>query len=96
MKAFFVAQLNVKDPELFKTYAEGAAASMKPFGGQVVIKGKLSQQLAGESMFENIAVVSFPNKESLDSWFSSDAYQKLIPLRDEASDMLLLSFDVFL
>ena len=93
MTAFFVAQLNVKDAEKFQIYAQGAAASMQYFGGQIVIKGKLSRNLAGETAYQNVALVSFPNKASLDEWFESEAYQTLIPLRDEAADMLLLAYD---
>lgn len=94
MKAFFVAQINIKNPEKFQQYAQGAGASMQPYGGELVTKGKAARQLAGVSEYGNVAIVSFPNQESLESWFESDAYQNLISLRDEAADMLLTSYNV--
>lgn len=92
MKAFFVAQVTVKNTEKFQQYAKQAGASMEPFGGQVITKGKLSRSLAGDMAHENIAIVSFPDSAQLDAWFNSDAYQHLIPLRDEAADMILSSY----
>ena len=93
MNAFFIAQLNIKDPVKFQDYAKGAGESMQPFGGKVITKGKMSRQLAGKSDYQNVAIVGFPDKESLDGWFESEAYQKLIPLRDQAADILLVSYD---
>ncbi len=94
MKAFFVAHINVKNLEKFQQYAQGAGASMQPFGGQVVTKGKVAKQLAGVSDYASVAVVSFPDQENLDNWFASSEYQNLIPLRDEAADILLTSYNV--
>ncbi len=94
MKAFFIAKLNIKDIEKFQRYAQGASASMQPFGGEVLIKGKIANQLAGISVYQNTAVVSFPSQEKLDSWYSSDDYQALLPLRDEAADILITSYDI--
>lgn len=94
MSAFFIANVNVKDGEKFHQYAKAAGESMQPFDGQVVTKGKLSKSLAGEMKYENVAVVSFPNQEKLDAWFNSDVYQQIIPLRDEAADIVLTSYNV--
>jgi uncharacterized protein (DUF1330 family) len=93
MKAFFIAHVNITDPEKFQQYAKAAGKSMQPYNGQVVTKGKLVKQLAGEQVYENVSIVSFPDQESLDNWFHSDAYQALIPLRDKAADILLNSFN---
>ena len=36
----------------------------------------------------------FPDVESAKSWFTSEEYQAIIPLRDEASDMSLVLHEV--
>ncbi len=92
MSVFFVAHVSVKNPEKFQEYAAGAAASMAPFGGELLKRGAVYRELAGKQGYSNVAIVSFPDQKSLDSWFESDAYQALIPLRDEASEMLLTAF----
>ena len=94
MKAFFVAELTVKNPELFQEYAAAAGASMKPFGGEVLVKGGKFRQLAGNTTYNSVAIVSFPSQEKLNNWYDSSEYQDLIPLRDQAADMTLTAFQL--
>jgi len=37
-------------------------------------------------------VIRFPSPEAVQGWFSSAAYQALIPTRTEAADVTLLSY----
>ncbi len=92
MKAFFIANVNVRDAEKFQQYAKAAGESMQAFEGKVLTKGQKDKSLAGELNHKNVAVVAFPDIEKLNAWYNSDAYQNLIPLRDEAADMMLTSF----
>ena len=94
MTAFVVAQVNIKIPEKFQEYAQHAAESMKPFGGELVVRGKKTKHLAGETHFENTAVISFPDEASINGWYESESYQKIIPLRNEAAEITITSFNV--
>jgi uncharacterized protein (DUF1330 family) len=38
-------------------------------------------------------VIRFPGTDSVNQWFSSAAYQALIPLREQAADVVLVSYD---
>jgi uncharacterized protein (DUF1330 family) len=40
-----------------------------------------------------IVVIRFPNLAAANGWFMSDAYQALIPLREQAADVLLTSYE---
>lgn len=93
MSAFFVANVRVKNPEKFQRYAQAAGQSMQPFGGSVLIKGASRRTLAGPEGFPNLALVQFPDHDSLEAWYQSPEYQALVPLRDEAADMLITSYD---
>ena len=42
----------------------------------------------------NMAVIKFPDIAAAKSWYASDAYQQIIPLREEASDMSLVLHEV--
>lgn len=94
MKAFFIANMIVKNPEKFQTYVAKAGESMQPYGGKPITKGKVSACLAGEVDHDMVSIVSFPDQVSLDEWFDSETYQSLIPLRDEAVDLILTSYNV--
>lgn len=93
MSAFFVAQVRVKDPDKFRNYAQAAGKSMQPFGGSVLIKGASRRTLAGPQAFPNLALVQFPDHDSLEAWYQSAEYQSLLPLREEAADMVITSYE---
>ena len=38
-------------------------------------------------------VIKFPDQHTLHAWYTSQAYQELIPIRDQAADAVLLSYD---
>ena len=41
----------------------------------------------------DIVVIRFPNLVAADGWFKSEAYQALIPLREQAADVMLTSYE---
>ena len=82
MKAFLIAYVTVKDSEKMHTYTKAARESMQPYGGKVFTKGKQ----------QNMAVISFPDLDSLESWYQSDIYQEINPLRKEAADIIITSY----
>jgi len=92
MKAFLIAYITVKDSEKMNAYAKAAGESMQAYGGKVLTKGIAQQQLAGEHEPQNVAVICFPDIESLESWYNSEGYQKIIPLRKEAADIIITSY----
>jgi uncharacterized protein (DUF1330 family) len=38
-------------------------------------------------------VIRFPDRSALRGWFDSPAYQALIPLREQAADVVLLGYE---
>ena len=63
-------------------------------GGGILVRGRAESALAGNLDHEGVAVVRFPDMASLKRWFHSDAYQNIIALRDEASDMTIVTYEV--
>lgn len=92
MTAFFVATVKIKDPEKFQEYAQKAGESMAPHGGETVLRGKMDGVLVGQADHQAVGIVSFPNQNALSAWYHSDAYQAIIPLRDEAADMTIATY----
>ena len=92
MSAFMIATISIKNPEKFQEYAEKVPATVIPFGGELLIKGKFTGALTGEADHQMAGVVKFPDLESIDNWFNSDAYQALIPLRNEGADVQMTKY----
>ena len=94
MSAFVIATVSIKNPEKFQEYAEKAGPTFAPFGGKPVVKGKFVGTLSGEATHSTAAVMQFPSLDEVESWYNSDAYQALIPLRQEACDMGIVKYEM--
>ena len=68
---------------------------MAPHGGKMVARGKVGKQLAGEVKHQIEAVFEFPSADAVDNWYESDAYQALIPNRDEAAYVTIVVLNTF-
>lgn len=94
MTAFFVATSRIKDPQKFAEYGAAVGATIAAFKGQLVIRGKAVDVLAGACNQQAVGVVRFADMETLKAWYASPDYQALIPLRDEAVEMTLVTYQV--
>lgn len=93
MTAFFVATAKVKDPTKYGDYAQKAGATMKDFGGEIIVRGQVREVLAGEADHNGVGVVRFPDLKSLTDWYASTAYQEIISLRDEGADVTIVTYE---
>lgn len=92
MPAFFVATVQVKDAEKFQEYAKKAAETFAVYGAEVVLRGKMESALAGSDKHDAVGIVKFPDMDTLNAWFRSDAYQAIVPLRDKAASMTIVAY----
>ena len=93
MSAFVIFHSTVKDPAKFQAYAQAVPSTLTPFSGEVALRGKVAGVLAGEHGHQTVGVLKFPDQTTAKDWYDSDAYQSLIPNRDEAADMVVVSYD---
>lgn len=91
--AYVVGQITVKNPELWAEYRDQVPATFSSWGGELVFRGQQVAALAGENPHASIVVIRFPSVVAVNSWFSSPAYQALIPLRQQAADVVLTSYE---
>jgi uncharacterized protein (DUF1330 family) len=61
-------------------YLRGIDATLKPFSGNFIIHGGPKDELEGR-FTDDLIVISFPNLDAARCWYSSTAYQALMPLR---------------
>lgn len=91
-EAYVVGQILVKNSAKWDEYRSRVPHTLEPWGAELVFRGTRAAVLAGESSLPDIVVIRFPTMAAADSWFSSAAYQALIPIRLEAADVTLLSY----
>jgi uncharacterized protein (DUF1330 family) len=91
--AYVIGHITVKDKDKWDEYRNKVPATLNPWGAELVLRGKLCSVLSGNHTHTDTVVIRFPDLRSLKSWYSSPEYQSLIPLRQEAAEMELLSYE---
>lgn len=91
--AYVIGHITVKDAGKWDAYRAGVPATLAPWGAELVFRGGNAAVLAGEHAHADVVVIRFPDREAVDGWHSSAAYQALIPLRQQAADVVLLSYE---
>jgi uncharacterized protein (DUF1330 family) len=92
MAAYLIGQIKVKDHRLWQEYVSGVQESLAPFEASIVFRGELLEVLAGCQDKDLVVVIEFADQTELNRWFTSEKYQSLIPLRDEAADVIISAY----
>ena len=87
MPALLSVTVKVKNPERLKEYIGQVPATMAPFNARMLSRGKITKTINGERNHQIEAVFEFDDAEAINNWYNSDAYQAIIPLRDQVCDM---------
>ena len=93
--ALLSVTIEVKNPEKLKKYISQVPATMKPFGAKMLARGKKQTVLNGDCAHQMEAVFEFPSVDAIENWHASDAYQALIPIREEAAHMNIVILESF-
>jgi uncharacterized protein (DUF1330 family) len=93
MPAYLIGHITVNDPDKWKAYVDGVQKSLVPFAAEIVFRGKRAAVLAGDHSHQLTVVIKFSDQPTLQQWYHSDTYQALIPVRDEAADVVIISYD---
>ena len=84
MAAYVIAEVEVIDPNGYKTYQALVPPSLAPFGGRILVRGGRTVSLEGAPT-KRIVVIEFDNVETAERWYRSPAYAEAIPLRQRAA-----------
>ena len=91
--AYVVGHITVKNLVMWDEYRSKVPETLTPWGGELVFRGKQVAVLSGENPYADIVVVRFPSVAAVNAWFSSPGYQSLIPLREQAAEVVLISYE---
>lgn len=91
--AYVIGHITVKDAEKWNDYRNQVPATLEPWGAELVLRGKLVSILAGEHTHTDTVVIRFPDLNAINGWYTSPAYQSLIPLRQKAAELVLLAYE---
>ena len=93
MTAYVIGNITVKDPEKWAEYRSLVPETLVTWDGELVLRGTRAKVLSGQYRHTDTVVIRFPNADSATDWHNSPAYQALVPLRTQAADVDLVTFE---
>jgi uncharacterized protein (DUF1330 family) len=73
-KAYWIARVDVKDPEAYKAYVSGAASAFVEHGAKILARGGRAEGVEGQARARNV-VIEFPSFQAAVDCYNSAAYQ---------------------
>lgn len=84
-KAYWVARVDVNDPDAYKNYVAANAEAFKKYGARFMVRAGKFEAMEGSSRSRNV-VIEFDSYEQAMACYKSPEYQKAKALREPASE----------
>lgn len=93
MPAYFVANVEVTDPDGFQEYAKGAPATVAKYGGRYLVRGGAIEVLEGDWAPKRLTIIEFESVARVKEWFNSPEYRPFKEIRKRTTVARLLSIE---
>ncbi|WP_102225018.1 DUF1330 domain-containing protein [Acidimangrovimonas sediminis] len=90
-KGYWVAHVDVDDPEVYALYRDANAAPFAEYGARFLVRGPAQEQREGHCRARTV-VIEFPSIEAARACYESAGYQAAKAIRDPVStgDLVIL------
>jgi uncharacterized protein (DUF1330 family) len=85
MSSYFIALINIHDPERYDQYLAGFNEVFDKYNGKVIAVEDYPRILEGHWPAGRTVMIKFADDSELRKWYESDEYQTLAERRKEAS-----------
>ena len=85
MKAYWIAQVTVNDPDQYRLYVESAREAFRKYNAQPLARGGRCEQLEGSGRPRNV-VIEFDSFEDALACYNSPEYQAAKARRQDAGE----------
>lgn len=85
MPGYLIFEIEVTDPTAYSHYREVAGPILAVGGGRFVLSSEAIEPLEGDWRPPSISVVEFPSAEAARDFYYSEAYQRVVALRQISS-----------
>lgn len=93
MPVLMIAIVDVHDTELLAEYSALARPTLAEFGGKPLAVDNGARPLEGELPGKRAVVIEFPDEETAQRWYDSEAYQAAADVRKKAATSGLILVD---
>ena len=88
-----IGRITVNDAQQWERYRSQVPATLAPWGAELLWRGTQYASYAGAEPHQDVVVIRFPDQASLDGWHASAAYQALLPIRQQAAEVVLTAYE---
>jgi uncharacterized protein (DUF1330 family) len=84
MKGYWIARLDISDPEAYGAYVAANAKAFEKFGGRFIVRGGRFEAMEGTHRARNV-VIEFKDYDTALACYRSPEYQEAMVLRTNAA-----------
>jgi uncharacterized protein (DUF1330 family) len=84
--AYFIIEVDVKDPQGFKTYAQKATEMVGRYGGTFVVMGGRVRSVEGRPPAGAVVMIRFDDYDMAERWLDSKEYGDIKTLRHSSAE----------
>jgi uncharacterized protein (DUF1330 family) len=88
-KAYWIARVDVHDPEIYKNYIAANQVAFAKYGARYLVRGAPFDHLEGSSRSRNV-VIEFKDLETAHACYRSSEYQKGVTFRRASAEADLI------
>ncbi len=81
MSHYFIANIDIIDPEEYKKYLDEADNVFKKFNGEYLAVDSQPTVLEGQWNYTKSVLIRFDTEEDFNAWYHSPEYQKILKYR---------------
>jgi uncharacterized protein (DUF1330 family) len=81
MPAYFVAEVEIINPQGYEPYRGLAGASVAQYGGRFVARGGKAELIEGGPEPKRVVIIEFADADTARRWYNSPEYQAALPIR---------------
>lgn len=85
MKAYWIAQVDVNDPQQYTEYTQRGPAAFKLYGGRFLARGGRSQAVEGKATPQRTVIIEFDSYDQAIACYNSPEYQDAMSYRAGAA-----------
>jgi uncharacterized protein (DUF1330 family) len=85
-KGYFFVEVEITDPTAYEAYRTQVPDIISAHGGKILVRGGTPQVLDGVMPHRRRVIVEFDSPQAVKTFYHSDAYQAVRPIRLKASN----------
>ncbi len=90
MPAYVIAMMSIHDAKMYSNYTALTPTLVSKYRGKFLTRGEQVTTIEGTPYEDRMVILEFPDKKSVENWFSDPNYKEAMKFRHASSTMHML------